>query len=298
MLVPPLGHTLVYPNIQSLIIAPSTTDNIFSRQHHMVIGQQHSSLWRQKKLQEITKKLWLRKPTFSSLTSHTCSGTYSAENVCSKSHQSSNTLSNVICRLCPMNINSTVRIYSARSECWSFPIHALRLHSNGILGNPRKSVKANCQSKNVIFEGNSGKGEKETKSESSTFFQEQMKEEFFSMKANASVNEDIPSSHNGSSEESVYEREAWELLKSATVYYCGNPVGTIAANDPSDHSPLNYDQVFIRDFIPSAIAFLLKGEFEIVRHFILYTLQLQVCVLTSSFADCLHNMHTLMLCCA
>ena len=121
---------------------------------------------------------------------------------------------------------------------------------------------------------------------------------FFSMKANASVNEDIPSSHNGSSEESVYEREAWELLKSATVYYCGNPVGTIAANDPSDHSPLNYDQVFIRDFIPSAIAFLLKGEFEIVRHFILYTLQLQVCVLTSSFADCLHNMDTLMLCCA
>ncbi|KAH7415355.1 hypothetical protein KP509_14G039300 [Ceratopteris richardii] len=78
-----------------------------------------------------------------------------------------------------------------------------------------------------------------------------------------------------SSEESALEKEAWELLKSATVYYCGNPVGTIAANDPSDSSPLNYDQVFIRDFIPSAIAFLLKGEPEIVRHFILHTLQLQ-----------------------
>ncbi|KAH7420759.1 hypothetical protein KP509_13G021100 [Ceratopteris richardii] len=76
-------------------------------------------------------------------------------------------------------------------------------------------------------------------------------------------------------EETIIEKEAWELLKSAVVYYCGNPIGTIAANDPSDMSPLNYDQVFIRDFIPSAIAFLLKGEPEIVRHFILHTLQLQ-----------------------
>jgi hypothetical protein len=28
-------------------------------------------------------------------------------------------------------------------------------------------------------------------------------------------------------------------------------VGTIAACDPNDASPLNYDQVFIRDFVPS-----------------------------------------------
>ncbi|KAK0576535.1 hypothetical protein LWI29_019192 [Acer saccharum] len=39
--------------------------------------------------------------------------------------------------------------------------------------------------------------------------------------------------------------------------------------------PLNYDQVFIRDFVPSALAFLLKGEGEIVRNFLLHTLQLQ-----------------------
>ncbi|KAJ8768039.1 hypothetical protein K2173_020979 [Erythroxylum novogranatense] len=71
------------------------------------------------------------------------------------------------------------------------------------------------------------------------------------------------------------EEEAWYLLKESIVYYCGNPVGTIAANDPSDTSILNYDQVFIRDFIPSGIAFLLKGEYDIVRNFILYTLQLQ-----------------------
>ncbi|KAL5765553.1 hypothetical protein ACOSP7_016170 [Xanthoceras sorbifolium] len=71
------------------------------------------------------------------------------------------------------------------------------------------------------------------------------------------------------------EDEAWDLLRESIVYYCGNPVGTIAANDPSDSSILNYDQVFIRDFIPSGIAFLLKGEYDIVRNFILHTLQLQ-----------------------
>ncbi|KAK1280330.1 Alkaline/neutral invertase CINV2 [Acorus gramineus] len=72
------------------------------------------------------------------------------------------------------------------------------------------------------------------------------------------------------------EKEAWRLLRNAVVNYCGNPVGTVAANDPAANaSPLNYDQVFIRDFIPSALAFLLKGEFEIVRNFLLHTLQLQ-----------------------
>ncbi|KAI3706470.1 hypothetical protein L6452_24238 [Arctium lappa] len=71
------------------------------------------------------------------------------------------------------------------------------------------------------------------------------------------------------------EEEAWDLLRASMVNYCGNPVGTIAANDPSDSNILNYDQVFIRDFIPSGIAFLLKGEYDIVRNFILHTLQLQ-----------------------
>ncbi|KAI5015394.1 neutral/alkaline invertase 3, chloroplastic-like [Hordeum vulgare subsp. vulgare] len=71
------------------------------------------------------------------------------------------------------------------------------------------------------------------------------------------------------------EEEAWGLLRESVVSYCGSPVGTIAACDPNDSSPLNYDQVFIRDFVPSGIAFLLKGEYDIVRNFILHTLQLQ-----------------------
>lgn len=71
------------------------------------------------------------------------------------------------------------------------------------------------------------------------------------------------------------EDEAWNLLRDSMVYYCGSPIGTIAANDPTCSNVLNYDQVFIRDFIPSGIAFLLKGEYDIVRNFILHTLQLQ-----------------------
>ncbi|KAL6989389.1 hypothetical protein U1Q18_015139 [Sarracenia purpurea var. burkii] len=71
------------------------------------------------------------------------------------------------------------------------------------------------------------------------------------------------------------EDEAWQLLRESVVYYCGSPIGTIAAQDPTSSSVLNYDQVFIRDFIPSGIAFLLKGEYDIVRNFILHTLQLQ-----------------------
>uniref|UniRef100_A0A7N0TEQ9 Alkaline/neutral invertase n=1 Tax=Kalanchoe fedtschenkoi TaxID=63787 RepID=A0A7N0TEQ9_KALFE len=76
-------------------------------------------------------------------------------------------------------------------------------------------------------------------------------------------------------EDSDVEKEAWRLLRNAVVKYCGSPVGTVAANDPNDKQPLNYDQVFIRDFVPAALAFLLRGEKGIVKNFLLHTLQLQ-----------------------
>ncbi|KAJ8476908.1 hypothetical protein OPV22_020635 [Ensete ventricosum] len=88
----------------------------------------------------------------------------------------------------------------------------------------------------------------------------------------------VKSSHSSyKTRGNAIEDEAWHLLQDSVVYYCGSPVGTIAATDPSDSSSnvLNYDQVFIRDFIPSGMAFLLKGEYDIVRNFILHTLQLQ-----------------------
>jgi hypothetical protein len=77
-------------------------------------------------------------------------------------------------------------------------------------------------------------------------------------------------------EDSDTEREAWRLLRRAVVSYCGDPVGTVAAEDPECTDTLNYDQVFIRDFVPSALAFLMRGETDIVRNFLLHTLQLQV----------------------
>ncbi|ONI04223.1 hypothetical protein PRUPE_6G309800 [Prunus persica] len=80
---------------------------------------------------------------------------------------------------------------------------------------------------------------------------------------------------NAQREYSDIEKDAWKLLRDSVVTYCGTPVGTVAANDPGDKQTLNYDQVFIRDFVPSALAFLLKGEGEIVKNFLLHTLQLQ-----------------------
>lgn len=93
---------------------------------------------------------------------------------------------------------------------------------------------------------------------------------------NLDILKDLNENVETESEASNIEKEAWKLLRDAVVNYCGNPVGTVAANNPADKQPLNYDQVFIRDFVPSALAFLLNGEGEIVKNFLLHTLQLQV----------------------
>ncbi|ESQ28004.1 hypothetical protein EUTSA_v10019647mg, partial [Eutrema salsugineum] len=69
--------------------------------------------------------------------------------------------------------------------------------------------------------------------------------------------------------------EAWEALRRSQVYFRGQPVGTIAAYDHASEEVLNYDQVFVRDFVPSALAFLMNGEPEIVKNFLLKTLHIQ-----------------------
>lgn len=68
--------------------------------------------------------------------------------------------------------------------------------------------------------------------------------------------------------------EAWEALRRSIVNFRDQPVGTIAAIDNSAEE-LNYDQVFVRDFVPSALAFLMNGEPDIVKNFLLKTLRLQ-----------------------
>ncbi|RCJ32744.1 glycoside hydrolase 100 family protein [Nostoc sp. ATCC 53789] len=73
---------------------------------------------------------------------------------------------------------------------------------------------------------------------------------------------------------SQLEAEAWELLEESIIYYQGKPIGTVAAHDP-EADALNYDQCFLRDFVPSALVFLMYGKPEIVRNFLVETLKLQ-----------------------
>ncbi len=68
--------------------------------------------------------------------------------------------------------------------------------------------------------------------------------------------------------------EARKVLEASIVYYRGRPVGTVAASDP-EVMALNYDQCFVRDFVPSALAFLIDGKPEIVHNFLVETLTLQ-----------------------
>ncbi|XP_027109608.1 probable alkaline/neutral invertase F [Coffea eugenioides] len=71
--------------------------------------------------------------------------------------------------------------------------------------------------------------------------------------------------------------EAWERFYKSFVYYKDKPVGTLAALDPSADA-LNYNQVFVRDFIPSGLACLMKPSKEgldMVKNFLLKTLHLQ-----------------------
>ncbi len=74
--------------------------------------------------------------------------------------------------------------------------------------------------------------------------------------------------------ERTIAEEAWDALAASIIYYQGRPVGTIAARDP-DSPALNYDQCFVRDFVSAALLFLIRGETEIVRNFLIITLKLQ-----------------------
>ena len=53
--------------------------------------------------------------------------------------------------------------------------------------------------------------------------------------------------------------EAWEILEQSIIYYYDRPIGTVAACD-RDTPALNYDQCFVRDFVPAALLFLIKGK--------------------------------------
>jgi Alkaline and neutral invertase len=55
---------------------------------------------------------------------------------------------------------------------------------------------------------------------------------------------------------------AWKELNQAQylVYHEGQPLGTKAADVPSDSAAVNYDQCFVRDFVPVALVYLIKNQ--------------------------------------
>jgi hypothetical protein len=69
--------------------------------------------------------------------------------------------------------------------------------------------------------------------------------------------------------------EAWAAIEKSILYYRGRPIGTVAAYDDVAVEALNYDQCFVRDFVSSALIFLIKGRTDIVRNFLEETLRLQ-----------------------
>jgi hypothetical protein len=58
-------------------------------------------------------------------------------------------------------------------------------------------------------------------------------------------------------------KAAYDLLQRSVITLNGKPVGTMAA--VTDERPAaNYGECFIRDFMPSALVFLMDGDHEIV----------------------------------
>ena len=76
-------------------------------------------------------------------------------------------------------------------------------------------------------------------------------------------------------QDNTFITKVWEILEQSIIYYYDRPIGTVAACD-RDTPALNYDQCFVRDFVPAALLFLIKGKTEIVRNFLTYTLKLQI----------------------
>ncbi|WP_455211734.1 glycoside hydrolase 100 family protein [Kaarinaea lacus] len=67
---------------------------------------------------------------------------------------------------------------------------------------------------------------------------------------------------------------AFKLLNQSIIYFRGEPIGTAAACDP-DPVAVNYHECFIRDFVPSALAFLMDGNTQIVKNFLTTVMQVR-----------------------
>lgn len=70
--------------------------------------------------------------------------------------------------------------------------------------------------------------------------------------------------------------EAWARLEASVLNFENEPIGTVAAAIDRSAKQFNYGHCFIRDFVPSALAFLTKGQGQIVANFLRQTLKLQI----------------------
>ena len=74
--------------------------------------------------------------------------------------------------------------------------------------------------------------------------------------------------------EHIIER-AYDILNQSIVQYRGKPIGTVAALKHTHLAAANYEECFIRDFVPSALVFLADGKPEIVKNFLEAVLELR-----------------------
>jgi len=68
--------------------------------------------------------------------------------------------------------------------------------------------------------------------------------------------------------------KAYEVLNRSLLKYNGKVVGTVAATDPALVAP-NYQECFVRDFVPSALVFLLNSQADIIKNFLELVLELK-----------------------
>jgi len=67
---------------------------------------------------------------------------------------------------------------------------------------------------------------------------------------------------------------AYDLLQRSIVYFHGEPLGTAASCDTAPSSN-NYQECFVRDFVPVALVFLIQGSPAIVRNFLTTVMKLR-----------------------
>jgi len=79
---------------------------------------------------------------------------------------------------------------------------------------------------------------------------------------------------NSPSNRSAALEGAYDLLRRSIITLNGQPVGTVAAVT-RDLPAANYGECFVRDFVPSALVFLMEGDYDIVRNFLRTTLELR-----------------------